>query len=244
MIEKLIESEAVRKFFPEDLADIVGYKETEIKYTGIIITKNIGCNSLHEQLYLAAMISNSYLQQIEEQLDFAESGNFWICQEGLLYKKMANRFGESMYGNSPLLVLRITNWTQPRSDHFRFAELLRYADHEQFRKKGLATAVLNSVSNQLRSSLGTDFVYVNFPWYGWPKASKVVPVEYSSETLRRDIMKCFVRGDFRHFEEPFFYQRDSSGFFRLTDPTLNQSEHEAAMEGYNFMHNINKRTKH
>ena len=68
------------------------------------------------------------------------------------------------------------------------------------------------------ASYGTKFLYVNYDWTSWPKASKVIPVDYASDDLRRKI-------------NPFVSSRrlNPFGFFKLTNKKEHQAEYEKAM---------------
>ena len=176
------------------------------------------------------MVSNLFLWNHNDQLDLTRSRNRWIREEGVLYDEMAEcQYRDSMYGYSPLLVLRVLNWTQPSTEPFRFAELRRYADHERFRRRGLATAVFDSVCGGMTSSFGTRFVYVNYRWSSDPKKSEVIPVAFSSEELQGQIMNCFPP-DYQAYD--FFHHFERTGFFKITDPKDNTRAHEAAMRQY------------
>jgi hypothetical protein len=231
--ERIMEDAEVRRFFPDNLADLVGFPEEEIRYLGIHTKKpkeHNGVEVVSESLYLAPTVNNAFLWESGDSLDLRETRNRWIREEGVLYEDMAKRrYCDGMYGSSPLLVLRVQNRTQPVSDSFKFAELLRYADHEKFRGRGLATAVLDSVCDEMASSFGTNFVYVNYGWSAWPKKSEVIPVAFSSEDLREAVMGCFPPG--YHFDE-FFRNFERTGFFRLTDPKKNSLAHQNAMARY------------
>ncbi len=231
--ERLMDNVEVRKFFPDNLADIVGFPEEKVRYVGIHTKKpkeHNGVEVVSESLYLASVVSNLFLWNKDDDLDLRQSKSKWIREEGVLYDEIAERkYRDTMYGYSPLLVLRVLNRTQPTTEPFKFAELLRYADHERFRRRGLATAVLGSVCDEMASSFGTHFVYVNYGWSSWPKKSEVIPVAFSSEELRRQVMDCFPLG---YHSDVFFDNFERSGFFRVTDIEANASAHEAAMQRY------------
>ena len=233
--ERIMEDTEVRRFFPDNLAELVGFPEEEIRYLGIHTKKpkvHNGVEVVSESLYLAptVKVNNTFLWRNKESLDLRESKNRWIREEGILYEDMAkHRYSDGMYGSSPLLVLRVTNKTQPASDSFKFAELLRYADHQKFRGRGLATAVLDSICNEMASSFGTNVVYVNYGWCSWPKKSEVIPVAFSSKDLRKAVMGCRLPD---YHSDEFFENFDRAGFFKLTDSENNSWAHQKAMARY------------
>lgn len=232
--ERLMDSAEVRHFFPDNLAGIFGIPEERIGYVGIGHTKPTTeykrVEAVSESLYLASVVSNLHLWNHKDTLDLKQSKSRWIREEGVLYEEMAvGKYRDRMYSFSPLLVLRILNRTQAASNPFQFAELRRYADHERFRRRGIATAVLDSVCDEMASSLGTRFVYVNYWWSSWPQKSNVIPASFSSEGLREQIRNCFPRGRPSH---DFFHDFERTGFFRITYSEENAREHEAAMQKY------------
>ena len=231
--ERIMEDAQVRRFFPDNLADLVGFPEEKIRYVGIHTKKPIehnGVEVVSESLYLAPTVNNTFLWRNKESLDLKESKNRWIRDEGVLYEDMAKRrYCDGMYGSSPLLVLRVLNRTQPASDSFKFAELLRYADHKKLRGRGLATAVLDSICGEMASSFGTNVVYVNYGWSSWPKKSDVIPVAFTSEEFQEEVMGCFPLA---YHSDNFFGNFERTGFFKLTDSEKNLWAHQNAMARY------------
>ncbi len=231
--EVLMNSWQVMKFFPADLADIVEFPEKDITYLGIHRTAHKdhkGALVVSQSLYLVAAVNNMFLDNNDISLDMKESTKRWISNEGYAYDYLTQgKYHEVMYGYSPLLVLRIINRTLSPEEPFKFAELLRYADHERFRKRSVATKVLDLACEEMSTSFGTRFLYVFFGWSAWPKASQVIPVGYFPEKLKKEVMGCFPND---YYEKEFSDNFDRCGFFRLTDPNANRREHKAAMKRY------------
>src|SRR3989338_3709464 len=217
--KRLMEGDEVRRFFPANLADIVQFPSEVLKYFGIAENKTFEITL--RSLYLAALVEDHFLRKEKKtKLDFRDSTNTFIVGEGNIYTRMTEE-QEGLNGYSPLLVLRTLPFPESgrtTSDQCKFVELRRYADHAQFRRRGLATATLELVSTELMASYGTKFLYVNYDWTSWPKASKVIPVDYASDDL---IIKI----------NPFVSSRrlNPFGFFKLTNKKEHQAEYEKAM---------------
>ncbi len=236
LTEQLMEEIEVQRFFPQNLAALLEFPETKMKYFGISTFKIREQDKedqekiVNHDFYLAAVLDNLFLYEThQKELNFRKSKNRWIFAEGIEYDALANRkYYDQLHGYSPLLVLRIHNWRQPVVNHFQFAELLRYADHEEFRKRGIAAAVLDSVSSALVNAYATRFVYVNYGWCSWPKKSQVIPACFSSDSFRESVMDCFVPHERTSFRETFL--QDRNGFFRMTNPALHEQEYTVAMK--------------
>ncbi len=229
-IERLMNRDTVRRFFPRNLAELVSFPQEEIKCVGIESERtkeHKGELVISKELYLAAVVSNLFLFKRNERLDFRVSRNKWIRGEAEFYDAIAERtYREQLYGYSPLLVLRIQNWTQPQTSPFQFAELLRYADHDQFRRRGIASAVFDTVCTELTERYQTQFVYANFGWTSAPKSLKAIPICFCSEETIEEIRRCFPRD---YYSDSSF---ERTRFLRFMDATRHAIEYGKAMERY------------
>jgi hypothetical protein len=223
--------DSVRSFFPSDLPRFFGLEEREMDFFGI----NFSENRVHGEsrivsrnYYLTALINRQTTDKYSN-ISFQPSENKWISLEDNIFREVRNdkRFSSShLEMKYPLLALWVVNSGQPVETPFRFAELIRYADHEQFRKKGIASAVLSQVCERMKTE-GTEFVYVNYNWIKWPKKSEVVPVGVPG-SIRKEIVSCFPP-KYLDYDRKFI-GLGSNGFFIFTDRERNHAEHKRAME--------------
>ena len=100
----------------------------------------------------------------------------------------------------------------------------------------MASAVLESVCERMKKE-GTEYLFVNYGWTSWPKASHVVPVPFIDSSIQEEIMDCFPEGycDPEEGDSSFkntFKNGRESGFFKFTDTKRNEREHEKAMKKY------------
>ena len=236
----LLERERVQSFFPQDLAARLDLPQERMDYFGL----SWECKEVYQRMkvvhksYTLMALLQSVWSSPHPDLSFKKSDRLWIRDEHDHYEASAQKqYKKQLYGNYPLLLLTITNWCQPIETPFRFAELIRYADHERFRKRGIAAVTLDTVCSSMKQE-GTNYLYVNFGWGGWPKQSKVIPVGYIDKKVQDEIVGCLPPGYSKYgYEETGGYDHNfrssvNNGFFRLTNVQRNKEEHKKAMARY------------
>jgi len=230
--ELALDYEKVRSFFPIDLPKLFELDEREMDFFGIYHNEDKvheGNSVVSRSYYLAALVNNQVTTKYSN-LSFQGSRNKWISLEDNTFRELRadKRFGSNhLEVKYPLLALWISNWCQPIENPFRFAELLRYADHEQFRRRGIATAVLDQVCERMRLE-GTEFVFVNYNWVDWSKQSEVIPAGIPKR-IQNEIMGCFPAGYYHEEYDANFVDSRRNGFFKFIDRARNSIEHKRAM---------------
>ena len=214
----------VAGFFPAKLSSLFQLSKADIKFFGTFDVEQNGPSGLRMNYYLAVNIQRPSLP-----VDLGRRLTLWCTDDDRIRgeahtydKEMMGKYPE-LQGSVPLIIIRIrSNWFQEDTHPLKVMELHRYADHQRFRGRGLATSILQSVCQQLRSK-ATEFLYVNFPVERWPKSSQVVPTSFASPELRQSVDACFgPASGYKGFDNDF----SRSGFIVLTDPRQHALECE------------------
>jgi len=225
-LETLLEPGEVKQFFPANFADLLGLPEHAINYFGTYQEETGEKGGISVTYYLVPNIKRSSLRGELRILSLKVSDEPLIRGSAISYYEETVRDNPSLQDTVPLLIVRLRgDLFQFESNPNRFIEIHRYADHLRFRRRGLATAVLESISNKMRSK-GTEYVYVSFPPERWPSSSKVIPALYASQELKSQIDSCFCPNS----GHPGFGRGLYRGFIIITDKASHQVEYENAMQ--------------
>ena len=193
--QRIMDSQEVQRFFPTNIAELFGLPSSGLRFFGIASEKERVLDSVpmvNKGYGLYALVDRCVHQGYDD-LSFLNSKSRWIKGEHYPFDDLRKKHREQIDGTYPLLYLYISTWLQPSEHPSRFAELLRYADHERFRKRGIASAVVESVCERMKEE-GTQYLFVNYGWTSWPKESHVVPVSFIDTHMQEEIMDCFPEG--------------------------------------------------
>src|SRR3989344_2348325 len=189
-METLLEPSEAEGFFPKNLASMLGLPSKDVRFFGTYREEKNSTNNLRTARYLVSYISRSALPDECKNLSLIMTDDDRIRCEAIGYNKEVSLKYPVLEATVPLLIIRIRSyWFQHKDNPNKVVELHRYADHNRFRKRGLASAVLESVCQKMRTK-GTEYLYVNFPWERWPKSSKITPTLSAPNELRTRISDC------------------------------------------------------
>ena len=238
--EVRLDPQEVQRFFPADISELFGLSEDDVHFFGIASEKeNVeeGISLVNKSYSLYFLVNECKRPELAD-LNFQKSRSKWIRLEHYTFEDVRRNNYTILGGMYPLLYVYITNWNQTPEHSFRFAELLRYADHEQYRKRGIASAVLESVCKRMKEE-GTEYLYVNYYWSSWPKSSHVVPAPFIDDTTRGEILSCFPKEYDRNSDDDRHVDAFTSNFtlftpsfFKFIDKKRNEKEHKKAMKRY------------
>jgi len=235
--ESRLNPELVKSYFPEGIENLLGVTGEQLSFFGIRY-ENMGRKPGGEweklqQFYLAVV--GRELPAELRSLSFLKSRVDYIYEEGELFRDQFSQYYPSLEGTVPLLILRICGWGQPANLPYRVEELVRYADHEELRKRGLATSVVESVSRKL-SSEGVKYLWVNSDWHRWPSGIKPLPVRLISEDIKEEIMRS-IGGEYIPGTDACYDKFNECGFFIITDKALHDKEYQTMMSGLDVIRN-------
>ncbi|MGV8162557.1 MAG: hypothetical protein ACP5N2_04470 [Candidatus Nanoarchaeia archaeon] len=154
--KEIILSSIVAEYFPNDIKNMFGLPEDGLFFFG---ESNRGTDG-------KGKFSSNYLLLLHKpaitklNVSFNNSDRRWIQSEHDEFLTLKNSYPEQLYHSYPLLVLRLTSEYMRESKPIHYMNLLRYADHETFRRRGIATGVFNSVADKLKQD-GVKYLYID-----------------------------------------------------------------------------------
>lgn len=157
----LLKEDSVAKYFPDDIVDLFGLSKDQVSFFGI---HNFGIGNFHNgrrkfwNKYLAVLNDSS---TTDLNLSFSKSSSHWIEGEHSRFLDLQkNKYPDSLFNKYPLLLLRLSSNNIGLDEDFKYVTLLRYADHDQYRNRGIATKVFDSVSKGCKSD-GISYLHMD-----------------------------------------------------------------------------------
>jgi hypothetical protein len=168
--KEVILSDVASSYFPKEIKKMFNLPEDGLFFFGESIS---GTDS---DSYGKGKFSSKYLLLLHKpditkiNVSFIDSDRRWVRSEHSEFITLKKYYPEQLYYSYPLLVLRLTTEYMRADKPFHYMNLLRYADHEAFRKQGIATIVFNSVTDKLKQDK-VKYLYMN-AWFKLPSTSK------------------------------------------------------------------------
>jgi hypothetical protein len=148
--KEVILSDVVSSYFPKSIKEMFGLPEDGMFFFG---ESKSGTDN---DSYGDGKFAGKYLLLMHRpditgiNVSMKDSDRRWIQNEHDEFLTLKKTYHEQLSDSYPLIVLRLTSEYMRMDKPVHYMNLLRYADHEAFRKRGIATSVFDSVSVRLK----------------------------------------------------------------------------------------------
>lgn len=218
---KLIAKSEVQSYFPGNVSELFGL-EKNVYFFGLMKTGGYKQENVpvakFKSLYLSVLY-NTLLKHpdVLTSCDMKNSKRHRISEEGFEFSKLKKEHSE-LYSMDPLIILRLSSHLIKEDENFIFTELLRYADHEKFRGRGIATQVFEAICEKCRTD-NLKYMYVDDRTKtGWPSRSRLIGKNWLTDGMFNEICATYYdKPRDEVFQVPY-----SANLIRI----LNDAEHE------------------
>lgn len=216
----LLPDKETRQYFPSNIAELYGLDnafffglKTDVRYEKLDtpIAK-------FRSLYLSALYDTRRPHpEILHNWDMHISENTNISREGEEFDRLKTEYPKLTY-MKPILIIKLHSNIVKADEEFISTELFRYADHEKYHGRKIASQVFESICKKCQID-DIKYLYVNDQTTnGWPSTSRLIHVSHlPEEDTKRIHNTC--------------YEKDIDEIFGLPSPSnlvriLNNEIHE------------------